>query len=76
MDRLRDRVQNPYAPATIVGYVEYRHAGGRHRAVARSDSDAVIPEGAIVQIKRVVGGEMLVAALDSQTGSASTAEPA
>ena len=63
------------APGSV-GYVEYHHAGGRHRAVARSDSEAVIPEGAIVQIKRVVGGEMLVAALDSQAGSASTAEPA
>jgi len=63
------------APGSV-GYVEYRHAGGRHRAVARSDSDAVIPEGAIVQIKRVVGGEMLVATLDSQAGSTSTVEPA
>ena len=63
------------APGSV-GYVEYRHAGSRHRAVARSDSEAAIPEGAIVQIKRVVGGEMLVATLDGQTGSPSTVEPA
>jgi len=63
------------APGSV-GYIEYRHAGGRHRAVARSEGDSVIPEGTIVQIKRVVGGEMLVATLDSQAGSTSTVEPA
>jgi hypothetical protein len=63
------------APGSV-GYVEYRHAGGRHRSVARSEAATVIPEGAIVQITRIVGGEMLVATRDSQSGSTSTVEPA
>ncbi|MPZ98370.1 MAG: hypothetical protein GEU80_03360 [Dehalococcoidia bacterium] len=60
------------APGSV-GYIEYRRAGGRHRAVARSTRQTVIPEGTVVRIERVVGGEVIVTT-ESQATSAAGAE--
>jgi hypothetical protein len=60
------------APGSV-GYIEYRQAGGRHRAVARSNDGALIPEGTIVRVERVVGGDVMVTARNQQAPHAETA---